>query len=199
MKPRMRGMSSKAMADLAERGTDVLEQAAERRQQMGGSGLGMGFGLGIGLLLGAGLMYVLDPERGKTRQAYARDKAIRARHEAERIANRATARAEDLRNRAQGRLIETRKSLQGEDVPDDVLVDRVRSQIGRCTDHTRNVLVTALNGRVTVRGPILEREVKPLLSCVRDVRGVKDVINELEVHQTPGNIPSLQESRPKQG
>jgi osmotically-inducible protein OsmY len=191
--------NAEVIADLAERGTDVLERGAERRRQDGGGGLGMGFGLGIGLLLGAGLMYLLDPDRGKTRQAYARDKAIRARHEAERIANRATARAEDLRNRAQGRMIETQKTLEGEDVPDDVLVDRVRSQIGRCIDHTRNVLVTAFNGRVTLRGPILEREVEPLLSCVRDVRGVKDVINQLDVHQTPGNTPSLQESRPTQG
>ena len=37
-----------------------------------------------GLGLGAALMYVLDPERGKRRRALVRDKAVRAAHKSKR-------------------------------------------------------------------------------------------------------------------
>ena len=52
-----------------------------------------------GLGVGAGLMYVLDPQSGRRRRALARDQAVHLAHEA-----RDTARVvgRDLRNRAQG-------------------------------------------------------------------------------------------------
>jgi hypothetical protein len=49
--------------------------------------------------LGAGLMYLLDPDVGRRRRALARDKALRLTHEAEKAA---TVVAKDMRNRAQG-------------------------------------------------------------------------------------------------
>lgn len=45
---------------------------------------------------------------------------------------------------------------------------------------------------MTLRGPILQHEVKPLLNAVERVAGVRDVVNQLEEHKEPGNIPSLQ-------
>jgi hypothetical protein len=52
-----------------------------------------------GVGLGAGLMYVLDPQMGRRRRALARDQFVRLAHEAEDAAGVV---ARDMRNRAQG-------------------------------------------------------------------------------------------------
>jgi hypothetical protein len=52
-----------------------------------------------GVGVGAGLMYVLDPQMGRRRRAHARDKIVHAAHEAQ---DAAGAVARDVRNRAQG-------------------------------------------------------------------------------------------------
>jgi hypothetical protein len=49
--------------------------------------------------VGAGLMYVLDPQAGRRRRALARDQAVHLAHEARDAANVV---ARDMRNRAQG-------------------------------------------------------------------------------------------------
>jgi hypothetical protein len=49
--------------------------------------------------LGAGLMYLFDPDMGRRRRALARDKAVRLAHEAQ---DAAEVVAKDARNRAQG-------------------------------------------------------------------------------------------------
>jgi uncharacterized membrane protein len=45
---------------------------------------------------------------------------------------------------------------------------------------------------VTLRGVILQTEVNPLLRVVERVRGVHEVISELEEHKQAGNVPALQ-------
>jgi hypothetical protein len=45
---------------------------------------------------------------------------------------------------------------------------------------------------VRLCGPILSHEVSALLSAVESVAGVRNVDNQLEPHDQPGNIPSLQ-------
>jgi hypothetical protein len=52
-----------------------------------------------GMGLGAGLMYLFDPQQGRRRRALARDKAVSLAHQAQ---DAAEAVAKDLRNRAQG-------------------------------------------------------------------------------------------------
>src|SRR3954471_1331515 len=49
--------------------------------------------------LGAGLMYILDPDRGRRRRAFVRDKAVRLAHEAQ---DAAEVVGKDMKNRAQG-------------------------------------------------------------------------------------------------
>src|SRR5436190_14701782 len=58
-----------------------------------------GLALLSGAGLGAGLMYLFDPEMGRRRRALARDKAVRLGHEAQETADTV---GRDLRNRAQG-------------------------------------------------------------------------------------------------
>lgn len=142
-----------------------------------------------GLLVGAGLAYLLDPDRGARRRALARDKMTRAGHK---LTEGVDATARDLGDRARGTAAELRSRLRREEITDEVLHERVRTALGRAVSHPRAVDVTVRDGRVTLQGPVLEHELKDLLRAVERVRGVSEVVNELEVHREPDNVPSLQ-------
>lgn len=152
---------------------------------------GLTFGAGLGL--GTGLMYLLDPDRGRRRRALLRDKgAWAARKTGDCI--RVTAR--DLRNRTQGI---THLHSSSEPVDDRKLAERVRSKLGRVVSHPSAIQVDAQNGAVTLSGPILVEEMPELLSCANGVRGVNQVINNLEAHEQADNHPALQGGRERQG
>lgn len=142
-----------------------------------------------GIGLGAALMYFLDPSRGRRRRSLARDQMTHALRRSE---SGMQATVHDLNNRAHGIAARARNAFRHEDPSDDVLVARVRSELGRVCSHPRALIVTADAGRVIVSGPILEREVDHVLDAIRGVRGVDDVTNQLEVHGAPSNVPSLQ-------
>jgi uncharacterized protein YjbJ (UPF0337 family) len=149
--------------------------------------------------LGAGLMYFLDPDRGRRRCALARDQFVHALHE---IDDAIGVVSRDVRNRSRGKWARIRTlpgRMAGEEVPDEVLVERVRSKMGRSVSHPRPIEVTARRGRVTLSGPILAHEVGPLMSAVASVPGVVDVEDRLEVHEEPGDIPQLQGGRIRGG
>jgi hypothetical protein len=149
------------------------------------------FGAGLGL--GTGLMYLLDPDRGMRRRALLRDKgawALRKTGDCIEVT------AHDLRNRAQGI---THIHSSSEPVDDRIVAERVRSKLGRVVAHPGAIEVNALNGAVTLSGPILVEEMSELLKCVNGVRGVKQVINNLEAHEQADNHPALQGGRERQG
>ena len=75
---------------------------------------GMNTGLAIlgGLALGAGLMYYLDPDRGRRRMALVRDKATHLTHVTR---DAVGAKGRDLRNRAVGVVAETKSALQSDE------------------------------------------------------------------------------------
>jgi hypothetical protein len=99
----------------------------------------------------------------------------------------------DVTNRSRGLLVETRTMLTNENVPDDiVLAERVRAELGFVVSHPHAIEVTANNGHVTVRGPILAREERALLDCLASVRGVRSVESRLETHEQPDGVPGLQ-------
>jgi uncharacterized membrane protein len=142
-----------------------------------------------GIGLGAGLMYLLDPDRGNRRRALARDKVA---HAAKKVGVAVETTARDVQHRTRGVVAETKKLFRKEEAPDDVLVARVRSKMGRVVSHPHSVSVTADQGRVTLSGPILESEVDNLMNRVSSVRGVTEVVNDLEPHKQAENIPGLQ-------
>jgi uncharacterized membrane protein len=143
-----------------------------------------------GLGLGIGLMYFLDSARGARRRARVRD---RLAHAARVAGDSAGATARDVAHRTSGIAARVRNRVQHEDEVDDrVLIARVRSQLGRVVSHPRALEVDAVDGAVTLRGPVLEAEVPQLLTAVEHVRGVTRVVNELEPHREAGNIPALQ-------
>ncbi len=132
----------------------------------------------VGALVGAGLMYLLDPERGPRRRSLLTDKATHARV---RTGETLEGRARDLRNRSRGMIAEARSRLRHEEVGDDVLEARVRSELGHAVQHAGALTIVAQNGRVMVGGPIAEADADRVLAAVRRVRGVREVENQLEI------------------
>jgi gas vesicle protein len=150
----------------------------------------------IGAGVGAAAMYLLDPDRGKRRRALVRDKfasVTRMTGECMGVTGR------DLRNRTLGTLKTIQSRLSSEQPDDSVLVDRIRSKVGRVVSHPSAIQVTAQDGNVTLAGPVLADEAKHLVTCVSWVPGVKDVTNHLEVHEEAGNHPALQGGREHHG
>ncbi len=146
-------------------------------------------GIGLGTGLGAGLMYLLDPEAGRRRRARLRDQATAA---ARRAQEALAAAGHDLCNRATGVAAQARALLAPEEVPDQTLAERVRAQLGHCVRHMGSLEVTARAGRVRLRGPILAREAEAARAAAAAVRGVRQVDDCLEVHESADRVPALQ-------
>lgn len=146
-----------------------------------------------GLALGAGLMYVLDPERGKRRRAMLRDQANHALNVAGTAYDKTAA---DLSNRTSGTLAELKARLRAEPVSDEVLRARVRAQLGRLVAHPHAIHVTAEEGKVTLSGPVFASELDHLLKGVAWVRGVVEVENRLAAHEEADEVPELQNKTP---
>ena len=105
-----------------------------------------------GLGVGAGLMYFLDPERGRRRRALVKDKLAHSAHVSAGAMGTAT---RDLAHRASGAIARARSTLRQRPVDDVVLVERVRAQLGRLASHPHAIAVDATAGRIRVRGPIV--------------------------------------------
>jgi uncharacterized membrane protein len=123
-----------------------------------------------------------------------RNQLVHAGHKAQRSVSVVR---RDVGNRTTGVLAGFRSWLDFSRPDDDVLVQRVRSCLGRVVTHPSSVEVAASDGVVTLSGPILADEVRLLIDCVHHVHGVAGVRNELEVHTESGNTPGLQGTPPR--
>src|SRR5262245_6458882 len=151
----------------------------------------------FGGALGVALMYFLDPNSGRRRRARTRDKVVRA---AKVVNEGAKVTARDTMHRAQGAWAEAKRLFNHEeDVSDEALLGRVRAALGRVVSHPHAIEAMASGGHVTLLGPILSYEVRPLLRAVRRVPGVRGVSDQLTVHNEPGNVSSLQGGEPHPG
>ena len=142
-----------------------------------------------GVGLGAALMYFFDPDRGGRRRALVRDKVGAAGNK---VGCYAEKMSHDIRNRAYGVVAETKSFLTHEDVPDETLVDRVRSKLGHYDVSLGAVEVQATNGTVILSGTIPASEELKILKAVRRARGVKRVESQLRLRPDEGSAPDLQ-------
>lgn len=142
-----------------------------------------------GIVAGAGLMYLFDPQQGSRRRSYTWDKTKKAVRQG---GTRAAALGRDVAHRTKGVVVETARKLRSEKVSDETLENRVRAEMGHHVANAACIEVEAKNGRVTLRGVILEHEVDGLLSAVRSVPGVRKVNSRLEAYSQPAEHPDLQ-------
>jgi uncharacterized membrane protein len=151
-------------------------------------------GVVVGLVtvgvVAAGLSQLLDPVHGRRRRALVRDKITRAA----RVAGDALdTTGRDMVNRLRGVAYRLRGDMRRGPVPDGVLADRVRARLGGVVGHPRAIDVSVADGTVTLRGPVLAAEIGRLLAFVAAVPGVRDVDDELDIHEDPNGVPELQD------
>ncbi|MGH7519229.1 MAG: SRPBCC family protein [Gemmatimonadales bacterium] len=149
-----------------------------------------------GLLLGAGLMYLLDPDRGTRRRHIVRDRLGRARR---RVGEELGAAARDVKNRSSGAVAGLRFRFGGDTAADAVIEERVRARLGRLVSHPSAVEVAVIQGEATLGGAVLEDELEDLLGGVARVRGVRRVWNQIDAHADPHGVPQLQGGAPPIG
>lgn len=146
-------------------------------------------GLISGAAIGAGLMYLADPNRGNRRRAFARDQVVHGFRLFGTVVDKGI---RDMRNRARRTVAEAWCAMKPENVSDEVLVDRARAKIGRTVSHPSAIEVTAKDRRIILSGPVLESEADDLIDAAYSVRGVRDVESRVETHKTTENVPGLQ-------
>ncbi|MGE5616350.1 MAG: BON domain-containing protein [Bacillota bacterium] len=149
------------------------------------TGRGLAFLGGIGL--GAALMYFFDPQAGRRRRARLHDRyahTTRKLQDAHRIVVR------DASHRVRGLIAQANRFVkrEGRTADDVVVVERVRSAIGRVVSHPHAIEVHSSDGRVLLEGAVLAGELDSLIACVEDVRGVSSVDNQLDVHADSSGI-----------
>ena len=150
-----------------------------------------------GVTVGAGLMFILDPDRGRRRRALMRDKSIRWSRKTREFAGSAS---RDVRNRAIGMGATLKSWMQpGPPVPDHILAQRVRATLGMYSRHPSAIDVHVTDGVVTLSGPVLDDEVDDMCTAIRKIRGVAEISNRMEPHESP-DVPALQgDTGPKPG
>lgn len=142
-----------------------------------------------GALVGAGLMYWLDPSHGRRRRAVTRQKLS---HTARKVSHGAEVVARDASHRTRGLIASATSRVRPAPVDDNVLQERVRAKIGRASSHPGALEIVAEQGRILVAGPILHDEVAGVLRAIKGVPGVREVESRLAIHDEPGDVPSLQ-------
>lgn len=151
-----------------------------------------------GIGIGAGLMYFLDPGRGRRRRARVRDRSVRLWRTTGDLVGKTR---RDLGNRVEGISSWGRRLFGGgREVPPQVLEARVRSRLGRLATHPGSIDVTVQpGGAVALGGPVLESELERVLDGVAAVEGVRSIRSHLEPHAPGENVPRLQGERRRPG
>lgn len=140
----------------------------------------------------AAATYFLDRQLGRGRRAKLRDRIYG------RLSNFggvAPVVAIDTRNRLHGAFAGLRTWIFTRHVDDEVLCERVRTNLARVVSHASSIEAAASGGMVTLSGPILRHERKHALRSVRSVPGMRRVADRLEQHESPGDVPGLQAGR----
>ncbi len=156
-----------------------------------GKGASAGFWI-ASVGVGAGCMYLMDPDRGRARRALLHDKAASAYREVRTSVEKAQA---DLANRAHGLLAQAKSAVQHEPVEEDQLIARVRAKLGRLVSHPHAIDVFAHGGEITLSGTVLENEAQDLVSGVGAIHGVSRVCDHLLRPSDAEHIASLQGGR----
>jgi uncharacterized membrane protein len=139
--------------------------------------------------LGAGLMYFFDPQQGNRRRSQVQSRINRWISDLDYSIDQGK---RDLRNRTRGVLSEMTARLSEQGAPDWILEERVRSNFGRISNNTRAIDVRADGGYIYLSGPAMREDRDAILKAAVRTRGVHGVEDELQLVDTPEDIPALQ-------
>lgn len=127
--------------------------------------------LAAGLGLGAGLMYLCDPDRGRSRRSLLRGEASGILHRGE---DRIEKHGKDLFNRVRGLAVKVAEGIAPEEQPtDELLLERIRSKMGHIVANPHAVQVRVEKGVVTLEGKLDHPERHHLQEEIRAMPGVK--------------------------
>lgn len=140
--------------------------------------------------LGAGLMYFLDPDRGRRRRRYVRDKSMHMGATARKALGVAT---RDLRNRTKGTVAGLRSSFTYDAATDQQLEARIRTRLGRTASRPRLISVSVVDGVATVDGAVLKTEAAEVRRAIASTSGVQSVVDRLEPCDDFGRLSTMPE------
>lgn len=145
---------------------------------------------GLGAGVGAGLMYLLDPQEGRGRRAVARDKSVSALKQGSKAAAKTS---RHLGNKTKGLVAEAGSKLRKSDLAEDgqKLLKKVQKAVRASVSHPSAIDPILENGRVYLHGLVLASEVAQLLAAIQAVKGVDDVENRLELHESPKDLAAF--------
>lgn len=72
------------------------------------------------------------------------------------------------------------------------LAARVAAELDHRVEHGRGIQVFADDYKVTLRGIALRDEIDDVIAAVRRVKGIRGLVNKLEVLDSPGHAFALQ-------
>ncbi|HEX4494390.1 MAG TPA: hypothetical protein VIE43_01870 [Thermoanaerobaculia bacterium] len=142
---------------------------------------------GVGLGLGAGLMYLLDPQGGRGRRALARDKSVAALKKGGQVAAQTS---RDLGNRTKVLISDAGTKLRESELVTDLtnrggaLLKDVRRSVRRAVTYPAAIEAAVEEGKVVLRGLVLASEVAGLMLALEAVEGVREIQNQLEIHES---------------
>src|SRR5262245_54757995 len=138
------------------------------------------FSMMQGLLLGAGFMYLFDPDRGLARRAQLRDQLLQLRSEFEGVVDNGL---RDLQQSGRELNAEIVSRLRPDQTSDWLIEHHVRSALSTNGYHTQRVDIRVQDGEVVLSGAALSDEVPDLVQQAYTVPGVRAVSNQLEPHE----------------
>ena len=142
-----------------------------------------------GLSLGVFAMYFGDPDRGRSRRKILADKMVAIKNVK---AKAKKAMLKDARNRLIGFLYKTRSRMSSRTPEEERMIDQVRAQLGHVVSHPGAIAVDVQGNDVYMLGEILASEIDKMIVAVKAMPGVKNVIHDLKVHESPDHVSALQ-------
>jgi hypothetical protein len=152
----------------------------------------------LGALLGAGLLYLFDPDRGRRRRSAARDRGLALVRNGlctlGRFSRRFSAQLYGLARRAMHLTQETPRERVTPNDP--TLAQRIKSQLYRDPAVPRDRLsINVEGGRVVLRGEVDDTsQIEKIARAVCNVPGVTDILNLLHAARS-GQQPTQQSSQ----
>jgi BON domain len=98
-----------------------------------------------------------------------------------------------IRDWARGFMTETGNRFGRRTVSDTTLVAQAQSRLNRLVSRPSAIEITVNQGQLTLSGPVLDREYEDLLASVASIRGVKEVVNRLDVQERTTTIMGVED------